>query len=93
MSMLQKVRKEYIYVDWMKVLQNCTLEKLIWLFSPVYASVSGNKRADSLAGSAAINNNLTIDPPMVLHHVKHQLEDIRNQSSPHTLCRFKEIGV
>ncbi len=55
--------------------------------------MSGNKRADSLAGTAAIDNNLTLDWPTVLQCVKQQLEDIRIQSSSHSLSRLKEKGV
>ena len=93
MSSLQKVKKEYMYVDWMKALQDSALEKLTWVFSPGHAGVSGNERADTLAGTAAIDNNLTLDPPTVLQCVKQQLEDIRIESSSHTLSRLKEKGV
>ena len=93
MSTLQKVKKEYMYADWMKALQDSALERLTWIFSPGHAGVSGNERADSLAGTAAIDNNLTLDPPSVLQCVKQQLFDIRVQSSSHTLSRLQEKGV
>ena len=32
MSTLQKVKKEYMYVDWLKALQDSALEKLTWVF-------------------------------------------------------------
>ena len=67
MSTLQKVKKEYMYADWMKALQDRALEKLTFVYSPGHAGVSGNERADSLAGTAAIDNNLILDPPSVLH--------------------------
>ena len=66
MSTLQKVKKEYMYVDWLKTLRNSALEKLTWVFSPGHAGVLGNERADTLAGTAAIDNNLTLDPKTVL---------------------------
>ena len=61
----------------MKALQDSALEKLTWVFSPGHARVSGNERADTLAGTAAIDNNLTLDPPTVLQCVKQHLEEIR----------------
>ena len=61
--------------------------------SPGHAGVSGNKQADSLDGTAAIDNNLILDPPSVLQCVKQQLFDIRVQSSSHTLSRLQEKGV
>ena len=93
MSTLQKVKKEYLYADWLKVLQDSALEKLIWIFSPGHAGVLGNERADSLAGTAAIDNNLTLDPPTVMQCVRQHLEKNRLPSSSHTLSRLKEKGV
>ena len=82
-----------MYVDWMKALQDSALEKLTWVFSPGHAGVSGNERADALAGTAAIDNNLTLDPPTVLQCVKQHLEEIRIEISSYTLSRLKEKGV
>ena len=93
MSTLQKVKKEYMYVDWLKTLRNSALEKLTWVFSPGHAGVLGNERADTLAGTAAIDNNLTLDPPTVLQCIRQQLEDNRVPSSSYTLSRLKEKGV
>ena len=93
MSTLQKVKKEYMYVDWLKSLRNSALEKLTWVFSPGHAGVLGNERADTLAGTAAIDNNLTLDPPTVLQCIRQQLEDNRVPSSSYTLSRLKEKGV
>ena len=36
------------------------------IFSPGHVDVIGNERADSLAGDAIIDNNLTLDPPTVI---------------------------
>ena len=55
-----------MYADWINPLQNSALEKVTWIFSLEHAGVTGNERADSLAGSAAIDNDLVLDPPTVL---------------------------
>ena len=93
MSTLQKVKKELLYADWFKTLHESSLEKLTWVFSPGHSGVSGNERADSLAGAAVIDNNLTLDPPTVMQCVRQHLEDIRAPSSSHTLSRLKEKGI
>ena len=53
----------------------------------------GNERADRLAGTAAVDNNLTLDPPTVVQCVKQHLESIRSPSSSFTLSRLKEKVV
>ena len=59
--------------DWLEPLRNSALEKIMWIFSPRHADVTGKEQADSLAGSIAINNNLILDPPTVLQCVKKSL--------------------
>ena len=93
MSTLQKVKKEYLYADWFKVLQESALERLTWVFSPGHLGVVGNERADRLAGTAAVDNNLTLDPPSVVQCVKQHLESVRPPSSSFTLSHLKEKGV
>ena len=66
MSTLQKVEKECMYADWLEPLRNSALERITWIFSQGHAGVTGNEQADSLAGSAAIDNDLVLDPPTVL---------------------------
>ena len=93
MSTLQKVRKEYLYADWVPLISGSPLENVTWIFSPGHAGVRGNERADSLAGDAAIDGNLTLDPPAVIQCVSDQLIASRPQSSSHTLSLLKEKGV
>ena len=50
-----------MYADWLEPLRNSVLEKVTWIYSPGHAGVTGNERADSLTGSAAIDNDLTLD--------------------------------
>ena len=53
----------------------------------------GNERADSLASVAVIDNNLVIDPPMVIQYVSNQPIASRPQSTSYTLSRLKEKGI
>ena len=93
MSTLQKIQKEYLYVDWVQIITDSVLERLIWIFSPGHAGVKGNERADSLAGDAVIDNNLTLDPPTVLQCITQQLITARPSSSSYTLSLLKDKGV
>ena len=93
MSTLQKISKEYLYADWVTIISSSSIEHLSWIFSPGHAGVTGNERADSLAGEAVIDNNITIDPPTVVQCVSDQLIASRPQSSSYTLSRLKEKGV
>ena len=93
MSTLQKVQKELFYSDWLATLRSSALEKITWIFSPGHAGVVGNERADTLAGSAIIDNNLILDPPTVLQAVSDHLENIRPQSTSHTLSILKDKGM
>ena len=93
MSTLQKVEKECMYADWLEPLRNSALERITWIFSPGHAGVTGNERADSLAGSAAINNDLVLDPPTVLQCVKENLLQNRPPSSSYTVSRLQEKNV
>ena len=94
MSTLQKIEKECKYADWLEHLRNSALEKITWIFSPGHAGVTGNERADSLAGSAAIVNDLVLDPhTAVLQCVKKNLLQIRPPSSSDTVSRLKENNI
>ena len=64
-----------------------------WIFSPGHAGVTGNEGADSLTGSAAIDNYLVLDPPTVLQCVKENLIQNRPPSSSYTVSRLKEKNV
>ena len=90
---MQKVSNEYLYADWIPCITESRLERLIWVFSPGHAGVIGNERADSLAGDAAIDNNLTLDPPTVIQCVAEQLAENRPPSSSYTLSLLKDKGV
>ena len=73
MSTLQKVLNCFVYADWMPIISQGTLEKIVWVFTPGHAGVTGNERADSLADAAVVDNNLTLDAPTVIQIVTEQL--------------------
>ena len=93
MSTLQKVQKEFLYADWIDIILKGPFERVTWIFSPGHAGVVGNERADVLAASATIDNNLTLDPSTVLQYVQEHLALSRPQDSSYTLTLLKEKGV
>ena len=90
MSTLQKVKKKLLYADWISSIKGSQLQSIVWLFCPGHSGVKGNERADTLAGTAAIDNNFTLDPPTVIAHVKEHLCSNRESSSSYTLQRLLE---
>ena len=93
MSTLEKVKKEYLHADWMKIFSDSKLEKIIWIFSPGHAGVRGNERADELAGTAPIDNNYVLDPTTVLQTIKEHLIQQRPPSSSHSVAILKDKNV
>ena len=83
----------FLYADWMLIINNSMLERLVWVFTPGHAGVEGNERADRLADAALIDNNITLDGPTVLQIVAEKLKEKRPQSSSHTLSILKDKGI
>ena len=44
-----------------------------------HSGVQGNERADTLTGTAAVDNNITLDTPTVIVHVKEHFCSNREQ--------------
>merc|ERR1712105_517469 len=88
----EKVKKDYLYADWLRILTDSSLQRTTWVLSPGHAGVKGNERADSLAGTATIDNNMTLDPPTVLQCVKEHLTQSRPPSFSFTLSLLIEKG-
>lgn len=84
MSTLEKVKRGYLHVDWISLIKDSQLQFITWVFSPGHAGVRGNERADQLAGEAEVNQELTLDPPMVLAHVKEHLVSKRPETTSYT---------
>ena len=93
MCTLMKVTSGYLYADWIPIISNSSLEKLIWVFTPGHAGVQGNERADSLADAAIADCNITLDASTVIQSVSESLLASRPQSSSHTMFILLEKGV
>ena len=82
-----------LYADWKATIRRSSLERVAWIFCPGHAGVTGNERADKLAGEAKVGGNLTLDPPTILTAVGDNLRRNRAESGSHTLGRLKERGI
>ena len=82
-----------MYADWIPSIKDSQLQSLKWLFCPGHSGVQGNERADNLAGTAAVDNNITLDPPTEMAHVREHLCSNREPSFSYTLQRLIEKGV
>ena len=90
MSTLQKIQTGMLYCDWINLIKRSELQTITWLFCPGHSGVQGNERADELAGSAVIGDQMTLDPPLVLATVKEDLYSKRPESTSNTLQLLKE---
>ena len=81
MSTLQKIQTGMLYCDWINLIKRSELRSITWLFCPGHSGVQGNERADELAGSAGIGDQMTFDPPLVLATVKEDLYSKRPEST------------
>ena len=71
-STMQKISKESLYyLDWGQIISSSKL--LIYVFSQGHAGVKCNEWSYSLAGTAAIDNNITTDPPTVIKCASEQM--------------------
>ena len=52
MNLLQKVESGMGCYDWHTAMHSLRLQRLLWIYCPVHAGVSGNERADRLASTA-----------------------------------------
>ena len=75
------------------MIRESRLERVAWIFCPGHAGVTGNERADKLAGEAKVGGKLTLDSPTVLTAVAENLNRNREESSSHTLGILKEKGI
>ena len=94
MSTLEKIKRGSMYVDWARSIQKSKLKKITWVFCPGHAGVSGNERADRLAGDAAVRGRMTIDPKTVLAFVRDSLQTERDDEENSTtmwILRNKDV--
>ena len=65
MNNLEKIVTSMLYADWVVSIQQSNLQSIRWMFCPGHAGVSGNERADAVAGQALTESTLTLDPGTV----------------------------
>ena len=93
MCTLKKIMNCFMYADWMTTISEGTLERIVWIFTPGHAGVIGNERADTLADTEVLDNNLTLDAPTVIQIVTEKLLEKRPPSSSYTLELLKQKGI
>ena len=60
MSLLQKVKSGMGCRDWNVLMVDIHLRKLVWVYCPGHAGVTGNNQENTLAGKAALTNGLLL---------------------------------
>ena len=66
MNLLQKVESGMGCLDWHTAMHSLRQQRLLWIYCPGHAGVSGNERADRLASTAAITSGLQLGRAEVL---------------------------
>ena len=67
------------------------LQRLLWIYCPGHAGVSGNERADRLASTADITSGLQLGRAEVLRGLRNFLSTEKPEH--HSIDRLKERGV
>ena len=75
------------YPDWHTAMSSLWLQRLLWIYCPGHAGVSGNERADRLASTADITSGLQLGRAEVLRG----LRDFLNMDRPehHSIYSLK----
>ena len=91
MNLLQKVQSGMGCPDWLTAMHSLQLQRLLWIYCPGHAGVSGNERADRLASTANIASGLQLGRAEVLRGLRNFLNTDRSEH--HSIDRLKERGV
>ena len=91
MNLLQKVESGMGYPDWHTAMHSLRLQRLLWIYCPGHAGVSGNERADRLASTADITSGLQLGRAEVLRGLRNFLST--DKPEHHSIDRLKERGV
>ena len=77
--------------DWHTAMHSLQLQRLLWIYCPGHAGVSGNERADRLASTADVTSGLQLGRAEVLRG----LRNFFNMDRPehHNIDRLRERGV
>ena len=91
MNLLQKVESGMGCPDRHTAMHSFRLQRLLWIYCPGHAGVSGNEQADRLASIADITSGLQLGRAEVLR----SLRNFVNIDGPqhHSTVRLKERGV
>ena len=90
-STVQKVESGMGCPDWHTAMHSLRLQKLLWIYCPGHAGVSGNERADRLASTADITSGLQLGRAGVLRGLRNFLST--DKPEHHSIDRLKERGV
>ena len=77
--------------DWHTAMHSLRLRRLLWIYCPGHAGVSGNERADRLASTADITPGLQLGRAEVFRGLRNFLN--RDRPEHHSTDRLKERGV
>ena len=91
MNLLQKVESGMGCPDWHTAMHSLRLQRLLWIYCPGHAGVSGNERADRLASTADITSGLQLGRAEVLRGLRNFLST--DKPEHHSTDRLKERGV
>ena len=91
MNLLQKVESEMGCPDWHTAMHSLRLQRLLWIYCPGHAGVSGNERADRLASTVDITSGLQLGRAEVLRGLRNFLST--DKPEHHSTDRLEERGV
>ena len=91
MNLLQKVESGMGCPDWHTAMHSLRLQRLLWIYCPGHAGVSGNERADRLTSTADIISGLQLGRAEVLRGLRNFLST--DKPEHHSIDRLKERGV
>ena len=91
MNLLQKVESGMGCPDWHTAMHSLRLQRLLWIYCPGHAGVSGNERADRLASTADITSGLQLGRAEVLRGLRNFLST--DKPEHHSIDGLKERGV
>ena len=94
MSMIRKVESGMVRRNWVEALVQTGIKEITFIFVPGHAGVSGNERADRLAGMATVSEGAAMDRNDILNALRESFrtEEFQDCES-HSLTRLREMGV
>ena len=91
MNLLREVESGMGCLDWHTAMHSLRLQRLLWIYCPGHAVVSGNERADRLASTADITSGLQLGRAEMLRGLRNFLNT--DKPEHHSIDRLKERGV